>query len=93
MKNFVYSTHNPEPDVNDTSVYAKLYRKYNFREIFESYLSWGPTYIEIHASSTPCGQNLTINTMYYTEHNEEAPREHLELLCNSFNLPIKAVKK
>lgn len=95
----IYNTYSAVPNKDDTTPYAKFYRKHNFREIFDSYMCWGPSSMELHCHSTPAGKKLIVDSMYYTHYKrsvldkkEEAPRSHLELLCEVFNLPIKPLK-
>ena len=100
MKTLVFKTDDPIPSIGDTSLYAKFYRKHDFINIFDSYLAWGPTHMEIHCHTTPKGRKLIVDSMYYlafgstklTE-KEKAPRDQVETLCNVFKLPIKPLKK
>ncbi len=95
-----FSTNKEAPTEDDTTAYAKFYRKHNFKEIFESYESWGPLKIEIYGYLSPAGRTFTAESMYYLNikggvrpEHEKAPRDHLELLCKIFDLPIKPRKK
>lgn len=100
MKHLIYRTNDPEPENEDTSTHAKLYRKYDLKNAFESYIAWGPNYLELHCHTTPARRKLIVDSMYYLHyHNDEvvkkekAPRDHVEMLCNVFDIPIKPRKK
>ena len=96
MKYITYTTDDPEFTEDDDSIEAKFYRKHNFKEIFDSYLSWGPLSIEIHCHLTPAKKKLIVDSMYYTkfgiqelDKKKKAPRDHVEMLCEVFDLSIK----
>ena len=97
MTKIIFSTDKSEPKANSRSLYAKIYKKYNFKNIFESYLAWGPNRLELHCHVIKPNTTLIVDSMYYTEIDglilkepQKAPHDHLELLCSVFKLTIKS---
>ena len=94
MKKLIYSTNIPPPENDEDSLYAKFYKKHDFKNIFDSYLAWGPTILEFHCHVTPGGRKLIVNSMYYIHEKskEKAPFENLEVTCDVFGLTCKRHK-
>ena len=100
MKHLSFTTDNNPPLPDDNSVWAKIYRKHDFGEIFESYLAWGPQRIEIRGHLSLFTRKFIVESMYWLNkpedirgEREEGTYDHLELLCKLFKLPLKAHKK
>jgi len=95
----IFSTNKEAPKKREISWYAHFYKKHNFKSVFDSNISWGPLSLEIHCNVNPFLGKLTVESGYYLSiDGEELPekelmeKDNLEMLCNVFDLTLKAPK-
>jgi len=69
-----------------------IYNQYTLNEVFESYLAWGPTKLELYITVDNEDGTPYLSEMRYIEEDGStttAKKDHMKLLQEVFDIPLK----